>query len=90
MVRACGYNGRTRIPKCLLRCKPDEGKHSVGGQMRQWNDMMVGGLKKSELCPNWCEEAQDRSIWRGWIKAAAEDVNEEMEIAKQSKKDELN
>ena len=42
-----------------------------------------------ELYPNWREEAQDRSIWRGWIKAAAEDVNEEMEIAEQSKKDEL-
>ena len=51
--------------------------------------MIVGDLKKCELCTNWREEAQNRSIWRGWIKAAAEDVNEEMEIAEQSKKDEL-
>ena len=28
-------------------------------------------------------------IWPGWIKAAAEDVNEEMEIIVQSKKDDL-
>ena len=79
----------TRIPKCLLTCKPDRRKRSVGGQKRQWIDVIVGDLKKCELYTNWREEAQDHSIWRGWIKAAAEDVNEEVEIAEQSKKDEL-
>ena len=79
----------TRIPKCLLTCKPDRGKCSVGSQKRRWNDVIVGNLKKRELCPNWREEVQDRNIWRGWIKAAAEDVNEEMEITEQSKKDQL-
>ena len=39
--------------------------------------------------PNWREEAQDRSIWLDWIKAAAENENEELEITEQSKKDEL-
>ena len=51
--------------------------------------MIVGDLKKCEMSFNWCEQAQDCSIWRGWTKPAAEDVNEEMEITEQSKKDEL-
>ena len=51
--------------------------------------MIVGDLKKCEMYPNWSEQAQDRSIWHCWIEAANEDVNEEMEITKQSKKDEL-
>ena len=77
------------IPKCLLMCKPDRDKCSVGGQKRLWNAVIVGDLKKCELYPNWHEEAQDCSIWQGWIKAAAEDVTEEMDIAKHSKMDEL-
>ena len=79
----------TRIPKCLLACKPDGGKRSVDGQKRRWNDMIVGDLEKCEMYCSWCEQVHDRSMWRGWIKAAAEDVNEKMEIAEQSKKDEL-
>ena len=55
----------TRIPKCLLMCKPDGGKHSVGGQKRQWIYVILGYLNKCELYTNWREEAQDRSIWRG-------------------------
>ena len=51
--------------------------------------MIVGDLKKCEMYPNWREQAQDRSICRCWIKAANEDVNGEMEITEQSKKDEL-
>ena len=41
------------------------------------------------MYPNCCGQVQGRNIWRGWIKAAAEDVNEEMEITEQIKKDEL-
>ena len=51
--------------------------------------MVVSDLKKGELVPNWREQAEDRSTWRGWINAAAEDVNEEMEAMEKSKKDEL-
>ena len=79
----------TRIPKCLLMCKPEGGKRSVGGRKMQWIYVILGYLNKCELYTNWREEAQDRSIWRGWIKAAAEDMNEEMEIAKLRRKDEL-
>ena len=42
----------TRIRKCLLTCKPDRGKCSVGGQKRPWIDMIVGDLKKCEMYPN--------------------------------------
>ena len=88
-IRWLGHVARmeeTRIPKCLLTCKPDKGKRSVGGQKKRWNDVIVGDLKNCELYTNWREEAQDRSTWWGWIKAAAEDANEELEIAEQSKK----
>ena len=57
-----------------------------GGGMTRY---IVGDLNKCEVYPNWHEQAQDNGIWHGWIKAAAEDVNKEMEIAEQSKKDEL-
>lgn len=67
----------TRIPKCLLGCKPAGGKHSVGGQKRRGNDVIVGDLKR-------CEQAQECSTWHGWINAAAEDVNEKMEASEQS------
>ena len=43
----------TRISKCLFTCKLDEGKCSVGGQKRRWNDVIVGDLNKCELYPNW-------------------------------------
>ena len=69
-----------------VACKPER---SVGGQKRQWNDVIVGDLKKCEMSLNWCKLAQNCSIWRGWTKPAAEDVNEEMEIVEQSKKHEL-
>ena len=46
-------------------------------------------LKKCDVYSNWREQAQDRSTWRGWINAAAADVNEELEIKEQSKEDEL-
>ena len=29
------------IPKCLLVCKQAGGKRSVGGQKRQWTDVVV-------------------------------------------------
>ena len=51
--------------------------------------MLVADLKKCELYTNRHVEAQDHSICRRWMEAAAENVNEEMEIAEQSKKDEL-
>ena len=78
-----------RIPKCLLVSKWARGKRSVGRQKRRWNDVIVCDLKKCDVYPNWREQAQDRSTWRGWINAAAEDVNEELEDKEQSKKDEL-
>ena len=78
-----------RIPKCLLVSKLARDKCSVSGQKRRWNDELVRDLKKCEVYSNWREQAQDRSTWRGWINAAAEDANEELEAKEQSKKDEL-
>ena len=55
----------------------------------RWNDIIVGDLKKCEMHSNWREQAQDCSMWRGLINAAAEDVYEEMKSEEHSKKDEL-
>ena len=91
-LRWLGHAARmeeTRIPKCLLVSKLARGKRSVGGQKRRWNDVLVCDLKNCEVYSNWREQAQDCSTWRGWINAAAEDVNEELEAKEQSKKDEL-
>ena len=51
--------------------------------------MIMNDLKKCELYPNWREVVQDHSIWRGWIEAAAEDLDKAMEVAERRKKNEL-
>ena len=50
----------SRLPKCLLVCKPVNGKRSVGGQKRRWNDVLMGDLKRYGLLEDWKETAQDR------------------------------
>ena len=45
----------TRLPKCLLVCRPQAGKRSAGGQKRHWNDVVLGDLKKCGLFPGWRE-----------------------------------
>ena len=45
----------TRLPKCLLVCRPQAGKCSAGGQKRRWNDVVLGDLKKCGLLPGWRE-----------------------------------
>ena len=79
----------TCIFKCLHTCKPNGGKDSVGGQKRQRIDVIVDE-KECEMYPSWDEEEQDTACnRRGWIKATSKDVNKEMEVTEQSKKDEL-
>ena len=39
----------TRLPRCLLVCRPQAGKHSAGRQKRCWNNVVLGDLKKCDL-----------------------------------------
>ena len=50
--------------------------------------MIVCDLKMCEMYiyPNWREQVQDCSIWRGWIKEATEDVNKQMKTTDKSEK----
>ena len=51
----------------------------------------MDNLKKCELYvyPSWREQVQGRMIWCGWISIAAEDLNEDLEVAEQKRKGEL-
>ena len=50
----------SRLPKCLLVCKPASGKRSSGGQKRRWNDVLMGALKRCNLLEEWTETVEDR------------------------------
>ena len=65
----------TRIPKCMLVCKPEGGKRMARGQKRRWADAVVADLKWCECQLDWRQQAQDQSQWRALVNAAAEDVN---------------
>ena len=51
----------SRLPKCLLVCRPASGKLSVGGQRRSWNDLVRSDLQKCNMLVNWREMAQKRA-----------------------------
>ena len=35
----------SRLPKCLLVCRPQVGKRGAGGQKRRWNDVVLRDLR---------------------------------------------
>ena len=76
------------IPKCMLVCRPEGGKRTQGGQKRRWADDITADLKKCGLHLDWRKLVQDRAQWRGMVRAAAEDVNEELEASEKARKDE--
>ena len=78
----------TRLPKCLLVCRPQAGKHSAGGQKRRWNDVVLGNLKKCGLLPGWSELAHERVAWRAMVREASRDLNRSLEESEIRKKDE--
>ena len=48
------------LPRCLLVCKPVNGKWSAGCLKRRWNDVLMGDLKRCDLLEDWKETVQDR------------------------------
>ena len=77
----------SRIPRCLLVCKPAFGKRSAGGQKRRWNDVLMGDLKRCDLLEDWRESAQDRGAWRCFVAEALADLNANMESQEKERKD---
>ena len=76
----------TRLPKCLLVCKPQDGKRSVGGQKRRWNDLVLRDLKRCGLFPDWRDMACERGAWRGLVNEAASELNCLLEEDEERKK----
>ena len=77
----------SRLPKCLLLCKPASGKRSAGGQKRRWNNVIMGDLKRCDLLEDWRETAQDRGAWRYLVSEALSDLNACMERQEKERKD---
>ena len=76
------------IPKCLLVCQTYGGKRSVGGQKRQWNDLVLSDLKKCDLLPDWRDMAHERGAWHCLVKEASAELNRSLEEEEVKKKDE--
>ena len=76
----------TRLPKCLLVCKPQDGKRSAGGQKRRWNDLVLWDLKRCGLLPDWRDMACERGAWRGLVNEAASELNCLLEEDEERKK----
>ena len=69
-LRWLGHTERmkdSRLPKCLLICRPAGGKRSVGGQKRRWNEVVKDDLKKCDLLADWRDVASQREAWRGVV-----------------------
>ena len=66
----------SRLPKCLLVCRPEGGKHSLGGQKRRWCDVVQDDLKSCHLLADWRQAASQREAWRGVVKLAVDELNQ--------------
>ena len=49
-----------RIPRQLLVCRPETGKHTAGGQKLRWADIVTKDLKRCKINKDWRKIAQDR------------------------------
>ena len=78
----------SRIPKCLLACRPANGKRSMGGQKRRWNDLVRSDLQKCNMLADWREVAQERAAWRGVVKTMTAKLNGQLEASEKERKDE--
>ena len=87
-LRWLGHVDDTRIPKCLLVCRPLVGKRSAGGQKKRWNDVILADLKECDLLPDWREVAHERGAWRSLVKEAAAELNRSLEVSETQRKDE--
>ena len=60
------------LPKCLLFGELIEGKRSIGGQKKHYNDMLRASLKDSSIDPDmWENLASDRASWQNAVHCGA-------------------
>ena len=45
------------------------------------------GLKRCDLFSDWCEQISNRGTWQGLVAVAAMELNEEIKVAEQIKRD---
>ena len=79
---------KSRMPRQLMVCGPEGGKHAADGQKLRWNDVVAHDVKKCEMFSEWRSVAKDRREWRGRVATAVEDLNEEAEKQEKQRKDE--
>ena len=61
-----------RLPKKILYGKLEMGKHSHGGQKKQYKDTLKASLKDFNIpTESWEQIAQDQVKWRGLIRKGA-------------------
>ena len=77
----------TRLPMCLLTCRPVSGKHAAA-EKRCWNDVVFHDMKECDLLPDWCDWAKDRGAWRCLVGEALMEFNDTLEAAEEEKSDE--
>ena len=78
----------SRVPRQLMVCCPEGGKHMAGSQKLRWNDVVSKYLKKGELLSDWRQIARDRTEWKSFVNALVEDMNVNSEVMEKQKKDE--
>ena len=61
----------------------------VCGQKRRWNEVVKDDLKKCDLLADWRDVASQREAWRGVVKMAANELNQQLELSEKEKKDQL-
>ena len=77
-----------RLPRKLLVCAPTQGRRSVGGQKKRWNDLVQRDLRSCDLEEDWRKLAGNRSEWRSMIRAFSEEANTCREAQEKHRKDE--
>ena len=78
----------SRVPRQLMVCCPEGGKHMAGGQNR-WNDVVSKDLKKGEVLSDWRQNTRDRREWKFCECIGRRYERELREVMEKQKKNEL-
>ena len=76
------------IPRQLLVCKLEVGKHAVGGQRLRWADTVTRELKRCKIHKDWRRIAQDHDEWNAVVERRVGELNVKAEELEAIKKDE--
>ena len=76
------------IPRKLLVCRLEAGKHAVGGQKLGWANAITKDLKRCKIDKDWGEVAQNRDEWNAVVETRVSKLNVEAEELEKVRKDE--